>query len=290
MKMLYLKSDRLYVEVALPGEPPNVTCRFDRAGFVTEVVLDGSHRFCASEPNNLSHPSSGGRGICCEFIFDPSGEAAVGGRFPKFGVGLLEKATDEPYRFMAKYDTDPYNVSFKADESSVTFQTAPKECLGYGVAQTKTVSAEGNVLSVSVRLENTGGKPIRAREYCHNFLTVNGMALGPDYRLEFEDIEGLEDTAGIFSAKGKNVSVTHYERAASFMEVPADKLPQAGVFRWTMSNPAAGGRISVKDEIDICHLALWAADHMVSVEAFHKIELQPGETGSWKRSWTFEEL
>jgi hypothetical protein len=288
--MLYLKSDRLYAEIALPGEPPNVTSRFDRAGFVTEVTLDGTHRFCASEPNNLSHPSSGGRGICCEYIFDPSHEAAVGERFPKLGVGLMEKTSDEPYRFMSKYRTDHFDIFTKAGESSVTFQTAPKECLGYAAAQTKTVSAEGNSLTMEVRLENTGRLPIIGREYCHNFLTVNGMALGPDYHLELEDAENLEAEAGIFSAHGKSVAVTRYERAASFMEIPADKLHKGGVFRWMLCNPAAGGRIRVTDEIDICHLALWAADHMLSVESFHKIALKPGESGGWKRTWTFEEM
>jgi hypothetical protein len=274
--MLYLKSDRLYVEIAYPGEPPNVTTRFDRAGFITEVTLDGAHRFCASEPNNLSHPSSGGRGICCEYIFDPSKEAAVGGRFPKLGVGLLEKTEDEPYRFMEKYNAEPFPVDVQAGESSVTFKTAPVECLGYAAAQTKTVSAEGNALSVSVRLENAGSKPIHGREYCHNFLTINGMALGPDYHLELEDMEDMNAQSGIFSVSGKSVAVTHYERPASFLEVPADKLPKGSAFNWTLCNPAGGGRVRVKDEIDICHLALWAADHMISVEAFHRLELQPG--------------
>ena len=89
--MFYLKSYRLCVEITYPGQAPNTTYRFDRAGFITEVVLDGTHRFCATEPNNLSHPSSGGRGICNEYIFDVSGKASVGEHFPKLGVGLLKK-------------------------------------------------------------------------------------------------------------------------------------------------------------------------------------------------------
>ena len=59
--MLTLQNDRLRVEIAEPGEAPNTGFRFDRAGFIADVVLDGAHSFCTSEPLNLIHPSSGGR-------------------------------------------------------------------------------------------------------------------------------------------------------------------------------------------------------------------------------------
>ena len=41
---ILLRSDRLKVEIAEPGLFPNVTTRFDRAGFVTQVTLDGRHQ------------------------------------------------------------------------------------------------------------------------------------------------------------------------------------------------------------------------------------------------------
>ena len=62
--MITLKSNRLRVRIAEPGEAPNQTHRFDRAGFISEIRLDDRISFCASEPENLSHPCTGGRGLC----------------------------------------------------------------------------------------------------------------------------------------------------------------------------------------------------------------------------------
>lgn len=58
--MIILKTDRLMAMIAEPGVAPNNNFRFSRAGAVTQVVLDGSYYFCASEPHHLAHPSSGG--------------------------------------------------------------------------------------------------------------------------------------------------------------------------------------------------------------------------------------
>ncbi|MGQ7408281.1 hypothetical protein [Streptococcus suis] len=61
--MIYLTNHRLRVEIAEPGERPNDTFRFDRAGFISNVILDGDTHFCANEPMNLRHLSSG-RTVC----------------------------------------------------------------------------------------------------------------------------------------------------------------------------------------------------------------------------------
>jgi len=291
--MIVLQSERLRVEVSDPGEVPNTTTRFDRAGFVTEIILDGIHRFCASEPNNLSHRSSGGRGICNEYVFDKSEEADIGEAFPKFGVGLLEKKTSEPYYFAEIYNVvQPYPVSIKADENRAIFKTEPLECISYSVEQLKIVEVVGNELSVSVSLKNTGILPIEGGEYCHNFLTLNGMALGPDYRLEFlnEQDLGASTPGGLLSFSGNSVMIPRYDSSAGIEYISMDKIKRRDDFCWTLSNPAAGAQIRVRDEIDLCKLIIWAADHIISVESFHKLSLQPGESSNWKRVWLFEQL
>ena len=289
--MLSLRSNRLRVEIAEPGEAPNITTRFDRAGFITDIVLDGIHRFCATEPNNLSHPPSGGRGLCNEYVFDVSGDAAVGELFPKLGVGLLKKETPEPYNFAGKYEvSQPFPVSVQTEKNRVVFSTNPIECLGYSVSQIKTVEVIENELSITVSLTNTGHMPIEGGEYCHNFLTINGMALGPDYELNFENAQdlGAEASGGLLSLSGSSVTIPRYGSAAGIEHISLDKIIQGPAFRWTLSNPAAGARIRVNDEIDLSQLVVWAADHMISVESFHKLSLKPGESSTWKRIWLFE--
>ena len=65
---MVLNSDRLKVEIAEPGIFPADTSRFDWCGFITSINLDGAHEFCAAEPTNLVHPSTGGIGLCNEYL------------------------------------------------------------------------------------------------------------------------------------------------------------------------------------------------------------------------------
>ena len=64
---IILNSKRLKVEITEPGIVPNTTARFDRAGFISQVTLDNKYDFCTKEPDNLSHPCSGGVGLCNEY-------------------------------------------------------------------------------------------------------------------------------------------------------------------------------------------------------------------------------
>jgi hypothetical protein len=287
--MFEIRSGRLRIEIANPAEPPNDTCRFDRAGFITEVVLDGRHRFCATEPNNLKHPSTGGRGICNEYKMDVSGEAAPGGYFPKLGIGLFKKEKDEPYSFYNKYECKPYSVSFKREDSRAVFTTEAQDCMGYAVRQEKEISVNDSTLTMKVRLENPGQKDIDAMEYCHNFLTINGMAIGPDYVIETPNLSdrGKGVIEGIFRGCGNGYTFGNYQPEASLLLPDIKDLRMDGCFSWTMRNNAAKAGIEVEDFFRPGHLAIWQADHMVSFEVFHTIKLKPGESGEWVRRWTF---
>ena len=290
--MLYIESPRLRVEIASPHQPPATTTRFDAAGFITEIVLDGVHRFCATEPNNLSHPSSGGRGLCSEYAFDVSHEAEIGGWFPKPGVGLLKKTSNAPYYFANPYEVSPCEIEYTQNVSSITFTTAPQPCMGYAVRQTKTIALEGNTLTMDIRLVNDGEKQFVAREYCHNFLTINGMAIGPDYLVEspqFPDL-GRAPLEGMLIGAGRGFTFAPYAPPASFIKLDETLLPLNQPLEWTMTNAAAKARIAVNDVISLCGIAIWAVDHMVSVESFHALSLAPGQTGSWKRIWRFEAI
>ena len=290
--MLYIESSRLRVEIARPHLPPATTTRFDRAGFITEVVLDGVHRFCATEPNNLSHPSSGGRGLCCEYAFDVSHEAEIGGLFPKPGVGLLRKTADTPYYFANDYQVMPCEIGFTQTPDSVSFVTAPQPCMGYALSQTRSVAVQGNTLTMDVELTNAGDKRFDAREYCHNFITINGMAIGPDYVVQSPQFPNFGDALldGMLRGAGRGFTFAPYAPPASFMRIEDALLPLSGPLEWTMTNAAAKARIRAKEEIALCGVAIWAVDHMVSVESFHALSLDPGQTGRWQRSWTFESI
>jgi LEA14-like dessication related protein len=292
--MFEIKSDRLRVEMAHPNEVPNITTRFDRAGFITEIVLDGVHRFCATEPNNLSHPSSGGRGLCSEYVFDVSAEAKIGEPFPKFGVGLLKKFEDAPYKFWERYDAEPYNIRVEDSKDGARFITEPRFCMGYAISQKKDVWVKDNRLIMQITVKNEGEKPVSIREYCHNFLTINSMALGPDYKIRMDSIKdmGKDVLNGQIKGDGHGFTFAQYSPSPASVKVPLEEI-QIGnpkIFEWSMINEASGARIDVKDEIDICGMTMWCADHIVSVEAFHKLELAPGQSNTWQRTWIFDNI
>jgi len=290
--MFVLQSDRLRVDVSEPGIAPNTTSRFDRAGFIEEVVLDGIHRFCASEPRNLDHFCSGGRGICNEYKASVDAEAPVGGYFMKPGVGLLHKETDEPYRFMHPYKVDPFNIDVSHVENAILFVTRPKPCGGYALTQEKRLEAVGNRLDMRIKLTNTGEREFVGEEYCHNFITVNNMSLGPNYTLEFPSGKDRGDAVinHEMVADGRKITFTGpLERARMFtMEADEFDPDSAGIFEWIFKNRAEGALVHAYERINLSRVLLWAADHMFSTESFHTIRLAPGESGAWTRSWVFE--
>ncbi|MCL2059708.1 MAG: hypothetical protein FWH01_11760 [Oscillospiraceae bacterium] len=292
--MYTLQSDRLRVDVSEPGVAPNTTTRFDRAGFVEEVVLDGIHRFCASEPRNLSHTSSGGRGICNEYIVTTAEEAAIGDYFMKPGIGLLLKETDSPYRFMNPYKVDPFTIDVSHVANVIQFVTQPKLCGGYALKQVKRMEVVGNRLDMCVKLENTGEKEFVAREYCHNFITVNCMTLGPNYNLEFPSGKDRGDAQleGELMAAGKGFTFSGPLQRARMFTMEADEFSTAPgkPFEWIFKNVAEGAQVHVYEQIDLCRVVLWSVNHMMSTESFHAIKLAPGESDEWKRSWVFDEI
>lgn len=295
--MITLKSDRLQIQLAEPGEAPNCRFRFDRAGYITEVILDNTFRFCASEPQNLVHPNTGGRGLCSEYRFDVSGEASVGEYFPKFGVGLLKKERDEPYLFHRSFkDVAPFPVTVTQTGDSAVFRTGAVPCLGYAMEAEKTVSVSGNLLTMTGRVTNAGEKAFVIEEYCHNFLSIDGMAVGPDYHLILPGLAPLghgrlKDRMGRLShflGEGNGLTFGEYTPVATDFAADMAGISEKLPFVWRLSHQGTGVYVEGNDYFVPSQIAVWGVDHMLCPEIFQRISLAPGETLEWKRTWKFE--
>jgi hypothetical protein len=291
--MITLKSDRLQVEIANPGEGRNTTVRFDRAGFITRVCLDGKHEFCTVEPDNLSHPCSGGAGLCSEIKDgDIWSETAIGEDCPKFGVGLLTKPTEEKYKFFAKYDTKPFDIKITAGESEAVFETAPVSCMGYALRQKKTVTVSGNTVTVKYEYENVGEKSLALSEYCHNFVTIDKLPIGPEYTISMPTIASQDnkapkqETATIYG-KGSGFTYSAYNPAAGMIDVSGDEIDPSKPFSWTIKNSTTSAYLSEEDSFTPSKIAIWTIDHIISPEVFTSFEIAPGETHTYERKWTF---
>lgn len=293
--MIYLSSDLLRVEICEPNEAPNNTFRFDRAGFVSEIILDGHMRFCASEPNNLWHPSSGGRGLCSEIVFDPSNQFHVGESFPKLGVGLLKKTTDEPYCFYKRYDAEWFPIEVNANPTFVEFQTKSLSSRGIAVEQHKRVEVKGNRLALSMQITNIGEQTLQLREYCHNFISIGGMSIGDAYHLDLPSVKNISQ-GPLASSEGRDnyagaetglYILGHSDQYATIKfgrEHFLSELP----FKWTLRNSAAKARVTCEESFLPADMAVWCVDHMVSPEVFHTFTLNPNEVEEWQRTYLFE--
>lgn len=295
--MITLKSDCLRVHIAEPGEHPNDGCRFDRAGFITEVVLNNERSFCANEPKNLSHPTTGGRGFCSEFQPTFDAEAAVGERYPKFGVGLIKKEADEPYAFYGKYDIEYFPVTYSCTDNEAVFETAPIPCKGYALKAWKKITVTGNEILTEHRVENVGEKALALRDYCHNFISVDGMAISPDYRIDFPNLRdfGCEELAGAggytdhcnMIGSGHGIGFKQAEVGVSMHDPDLTGMDTTLPFRWKVEHKGARAYVEGEDSYVPCKIVIWTTDHIISPENFNAITIAPGEAASWSRKLRF---
>ncbi len=294
--MITLSSDRLRVEIAEPGVSPNNKTRFDRAGYISDVILDGGIYFAASEPRNLVHPCSGGRGFCNEFRFDASAEAAIGEYFPKLGVGLIRKEEDKKYIFHRAYkDVLPYPIEYSCTANQAVFVTSPIPCLGYAVRTTKTITVEGNSITTKITLENVGNKEITVNEFCHNFISIDGMAVGSDYELtspRFPEIkkERLNNRRGFSGSMrgiGRGISFCEFTAIDTDYAVLGCDLEQTVPFTWRMIHKGARAYVEGEDYFIPKFVSIWGVDHIMSPEIIHEFTVKPGGEHSWKRVLRF---
>lgn len=287
---MILSSEHLQAVIAEPGMYPNTTSRFDRAGFITSVLLDGQYEFCTAEPENLPHKSSGGHGLCSEFIAPEMCVAApFDGLFPKPGIGLLRRKGESPYCFYDSYETVPYPIRWSQTESSVVFYTDPLPCCGWAFAETKEIRLEGRRLITRVTLSNLGKKPLDAEEYCHNFITLLRLPLGKGYHIDMPGIrpQKAEVCAGILKGEGTGFTFGEYSPDSMLYNIPKDDILPGNDFRWSLCHDQSPVSVSVTDCFHPHRVSIWAVDHMISVEVFFPVRLMPGEEVVFERRWEF---
>lgn len=294
--MILLQNGTLRVEIAEPGEHPNDGVRFDRAGFITDVVLNNEIHFCGNENKNNIHKTTYGRGLCCEFKLDASSKAKIGERYPKLGVGLVLKEKEGRYAFTEDYDIEYFPVKVKAGQNRAEFWTKAVPCCGIAAEQYKKVSIEGNVLTVEYELKNTGEKDIVTDEYCHNFINIDGYAMSEDYVLETPMMKDFGNEPVIskytnapskLTACGKGFTFTEVNKDIILQDIDTDGIQTELPFVWGLRNKAAKARIAAEDSYTPASACIWTTDHVICPEFMHSISVKPGETCRWTRKMTF---
>ncbi|MCL2055727.1 MAG: hypothetical protein FWH02_00735 [Oscillospiraceae bacterium] len=299
-----ISTDRLRVEMLCADDTP-VSHRFDRSCFITDVTLDGKHKFCVPEQYDQSRVTSFGAGICAEFVWQEiSGDVRAGEKFPKFGTGLLTQIEDNaPYRMFADYELEAYPITAETGADFARFCHDIPLCMDTGAKIYREASVRDNMLTIYTTIENTGARVLQLAEYNHNFLSIDGLPVGPGYLLHIPFDGTLEKIAQCgFTQKSRGEVIPGLmlpqenktiawgkgmDGRTFFKETESpDILPMARYF-WKLTHENSPASVEETVSFAPRRFALWGIEHCICPEVFVGIYVKPGEKQSWSRTWTF---
>ena len=292
-----INNGRLTVEFADINAPFH-KYRFDRAGFMNRVVLDGDICFTAGEPRNLPHPSSAGCGFCYVNKLRSSEDVAVGEYIPILGIGLIRRPDEKKISQFNRYDEGfiPFEIKETFEGNKALYEVLPMECNGFSVHEYKNIIVNDTSIRVEGKLVNCGQKDLTIMEYGHNFVSIDGMAVGPDYKIDMPQIDDMTGVdmpeaerggEGNFVGEGKGFRMKKYEYRDFSMALENYDFYNGQPFVWRITNEAAGAFVEGKEEIALSRVKVWSCDHMVCPEIYQNFVVKPGETYSWARTLTF---
>lgn len=268
--------------------------RFDRTGFITQVRLaESGQTFCVHEHAEGFNPK-GGSGLCNEFgLHDGMGysEARVGELFPKLGVGLLQRVSEEGYDFQYTYPVEPFEVDITADDASISYVVHSRNAKGYAARLVKKISIQGTALAIDYELCNEGSQRIDTEEYIHNFIGINAQAAGPEYKLRlpvpvrFTEVES-DYTSGLLSVQDCEIgwnAVPHMPFYGKLQGFNGNDHP----YSWELTHQASRAGVRESGDFPVAHMALWGTGHVISPEVFIRLSLAPGEQKRWRRQFEF---
>ncbi len=287
---MILSNSHIELEIHHPGEFYQ-NARFDWTGKIVQVSFDNK-TFCNTETQNPELENMRGRGFYNEFGIDQAvgyDDCQVGERFPKIGIGWLERDNALPYDFFKSYKIDPAEFSFSFDKRSVTFISEIKPYHGYGYKFIKRIKIDGSSFKLKYSLQNTGDKPIISNEYVHNFISFNNQPIDENYVLKFP-----------FQIEQKNFdefvnpnNVISYDRNyITWREKPVDQFFISHIepekltgTSWTLEHLKEKVGIRETVNFQIQRINLWGSKHVVSPEIFYSINILPGQITNWERNF-----
>jgi hypothetical protein len=266
--------------------------RFDWSGII-ENVHYRAHRFYAplhAEHDPFLHDSVSGP--TDEFgMFNPMGfaEAKPGETFVKVGVGLLEKGESDEYRFRGDYPLRrPGTWTIDQGRDWISFEQTLAGDHGWAYHYSKTIRllSDEPGFVIEYLLENSGSRTIDITHYNHNFTLIDGTPYGPDYAAEFafssEEPRPIDDLAWF---RDGAIEIEHPLGDQSFWVELYQGPGRVDYNTATIRNRITGAAISFEGSGPIERMVCWAVERAVCPEPFSRIELKPGEVGTWSTTY-----
>jgi hypothetical protein len=284
----------LSLTIEEPGQVYN-NSRFDWTGNISQILFERKISFCSAEATKDFDFRRHGQGLYNEFgIVKAIGydDCAVGDKFPKIGIGLLTRSSNEAYDFLRAYDIDPFDIQIETGREWIRFTVFPKDCRGYGIKLIKKIELSGNSFTIEYELENTGIRKILTNEYCHNFLSVNRTNIDAHYTLRLP-CKILKPSAMVEAVNPENAVVLkasavnfNFSPEKDFFFSPLTEFRSTNG-EWEITHDRIG--VGMKENTDFIPetMNLWGLKHVISPELFIKIDLDPGQKLKWRRIFRF---
>lgn len=299
---LHNTSLRLTIETA--GETYTGS-RFDWNGTIVELHYKSLSVLSQEKLPFHRNPHIYGRGLQNEFgIKDCIGydEIPAGAFFPKIGTGWLVK-DEHPYSFCTQYRLKPLQFSYvKEGTGKAVFTCISGEENGYSYTYTKTIELADDSFIINYDIRNTGAKQLSTTEYVHNFLNPGKHGTGPHLALEFPWMFAPErlienvSTEGIIRFEGNTLKITNVPRREFFIggTWQAREHPESPAYctqkaRWTLTDAKDTFRMSESCSFVPCGADVWGHRSDISPELFIRIDIAPGSSCRWSRTYSFEQ-
>jgi hypothetical protein len=306
-----LSNDQLRVRVYLPHPERGFyrSTRFDWSGVISSLTYKGhefyGRWFTAMDPpvrdfiykgaDIITGAQSSITGPAEEFQ-RPQGytTAKPGETFVKVGVGVLRKKDDTPYSAYNNYDvasTGQWTVE-EGPGWLEMIQTVNDSASGYGYEYRKTMRlTKGQpVLVIEHALRNTGRLPIETPQYSHNFLVLDGAATGPDFLITvpFQIKTAKPPDPALAEIRGNQIAYTKVLTGEDRVTFPVDGFSTAAKdYDIRVENRATGAGFRVTSDRPLARLPLWSIRSVVSMEPFVDVTTAPGQTTTWKYTYTY---
>lgn len=288
MSDIILNNGVLEVRVAEPGKEYRRS-RYDWNGMILQVTLQGRHTFFP----DAQVEDMGGRGLFDVFEFkntDHYDQTELADRFPLIGVGLLKKEDPQPFCFFREYDVLPFQRSWQQDGQSLIFYTYPLISQGIAVRQEKKLTLNGNSLTVSHYINNVGNKRIELQNFCHNFFQFDHMPIDENYVLHLPYKPAVDVRRGLLNVGFNTIALAQFDcndPTAAFVMHGYEELQNSG---FVLENQKAGTKVIVDEDFRSIRSYNWVCENAFCPETFCDITLEPGESMSFSRTYTFCEM
>ena len=289
-----LKNENLEIQIDLPLVNYNFS-RFDWTGKIVSVKYKGIS-ISGAEKMHRDTDHITGKGFYNEFGIDAPvafDEAYEGEFFHKIGIGLLKKEGIH-YDFSKRYEVEPAEFKVSAGSDKFKIECKSQNVHGYAYILNKEIELFDSGFVIRYRLHNTGEKTISTNEYNHNFIAVNEELISKNYILRFSYPINPE----LFSANVNPEKIVEFEpNQITFNSTPEEQFYFSDLSGgkkidayWELINTKSKIGISETGNFKTNRVNLWGWRHVISPEIFFEIDLKPGHSVEWSRTYHLYEI